>query len=351
MIRGGREQSMLNRAADYFHDFHCLAGACPHTCCAGWEVVLDEETALRYFQVPGALGEKLRSVIQADAEGDFCFPLRGGRCPFLNEENLCEIHLQLGEAATSVTCRSHPRFIEDYGAFREITLSAACPAANELLLGSREKLTFSSWEDQERSEPADPWLEGLTALRTRMLSILTDRKAPLRRRLTDFLLLAWQAQALLDEEQGEALGDLARTWGPQALECGAGPGLFPWARRVLGELEVLEADWRTLLRRGEETAPARGDEALLERVACYFAFRHLLKAVNDGDLLGRAQLCVLAVLTVERLTPVCGGLGEALRRFCQEIEHSEENVEALLEAFWQREELSLVCFFRELCLS
>ena len=92
MIRGGREQSMLNRAADYFHDFHCLAGACPHTCCAGWEVVLDEETALRYFQVPGALGEKLRSVIQADAEGDFCFPLRGGRCPFLNEENLCEIH-------------------------------------------------------------------------------------------------------------------------------------------------------------------------------------------------------------------------------------------------------------------
>ena len=164
-------------------------------------------------------------------------------------------------------------------------------------------------------------------------------------------LLAWQAQALLDEEQGEALGDLARTWGPQALECGAGPGLFPWALRVLGELEVLEADWRTLLRRGEETAPARGDEALLERVACYFAFRHLLKAVNDGDLLGRAQLCVLAVLTVERLTPVCGGLGEALRRFCREIEHSEENVEALLEAFWQREELSLVCFFRELCLS
>ena len=327
---------MLNRAADYFRDFHCLAGACPHTCCAGWEVVLDEETALRYFEVPGALGEKLRAVIQADAEGDFCFPLRGGRCPFLNGENLCEIHLQLGEEATSITCRSHPRFIEDYGPFREITLSAACPAANELLLGSRERLTFPSWEDEE---PGDPWLEGLTALRTRMLSILTDRKVPLRRRLTDFLLLAWQAQALLDEAQGEALGDLAGTWEPQVLDCGAGPGLFPGALRALGELEVLEEDWRTLLRRGEETAPVRGDEALLERVACYFAFRHLLKAINDGDLLGRAQLCVLAVLTVERLTPVCG-----------EVLHREGKPEALLEAFWQREELSLACFFRELCL-
>ena len=258
--------------------------------------------------------------------------------------------MQLGEEATSITCRSHPRFIEDYGPFREITLSAACPAANELLLGSRERLTFPSWEDEEPEEPGDPWLEGLAALRTRMLSILTDRKVPLRGRLTDFLLLAWQAQALLDEAQGEALGDLAGTWEPQALDCGAGPGLFPGALRALGELEVLEEDWRTLLRRGEETAPVRGDEALLERVACYFAFRHLLKAINDGDLLGRAQLCVLAVLTVERLTPVCGGLGEALRRFCREVEHSEENLEALLEAFWQREELSLACFFRELCL-
>ena len=183
-----------------------------------------------------------------------------------------------------------------------------------------------------------------------MLSILTDRQVSLRRRLTDFLLLAWQAQGLLDEEQGEALGDLARTWEPQVLDCGAGPGLFPEALRGLGELEVLEEDWRTLLHRGEETVPVRGDEVLLERIACYFAFRHLLKAINDGDLLGRAQLCVLAVLTVERLTPVCGGLGEALRRFCREVEHSEENLAALLETFWRREELSLVCFFRELSL-
>lgn len=204
--------------------------------------------------------------------------------PFLNEENLCEIHLQLGEAATSVTCRSHPRFIEDYGPFREITLTAACPAPNELLLGSRERLTFPSWEDEEPEEPGGPWLEGLMALRTRMLSILTDRQESLRRRLTDFLLLAWQAQALLDEAQGEALGDLARTWEPQALDCGAGPGLFPGALRALGELEVLEEDWRTLLRRGEETAPVRGDEALLERVACYFAFRHLLKAINVPEI-------------------------------------------------------------------
>ena len=90
------------------------------------------------------------------------------------------------------------------------------------------------------------------------------------------------------------------------------------------------------------------EETLLERAAVYFLFRYILKSVNDGDVLGRAEFCVLAVLTVERLAAVCG-LSEALRRFSCEIEHSEENLERLLEAFWQRETFSLERFQSELC--
>ena len=81
-------------------------------------------------------------------------------------------------------------------------------------------------------------------------------------------------------------------------------------------------------------------EPLLERIAVYFAFRYLLKAVNDGDLLGRAQLCLLAVLAVERLAAVTG-LPEALRRFSCEIEHDEDNLDALLDAFYQGDVVSL----------
>ena len=125
---------MRVRVPDYFDGFSCLAGACPHSCCIGWEVVLDEDTVRRYQQLPGALGERLRDAMALDGE-DVCFPLDGRRCPFLNQENLCDIHCALGPEATSVTCREHPRFTEDYGAFREITLSAACPKANDLLLG------------------------------------------------------------------------------------------------------------------------------------------------------------------------------------------------------------------------
>lgn len=337
--------AVRTRVPDYYGSFQCWAGACPHSCCTGWEVVIDPETARRYDGVAGPLGERLRAALQRDAEGEFCFALRGGRCPFLDGENLCEIHRELGEAATSATCREHPRFIEEYGPFREISLTASCPAANALLLGSREPLTFREWETPEAAEPGDPWLEPLLAVRTRMLALLGDRTRPLRRRLDAILALAQAAQPLLDADQGERLPDLAASWQPEEEPVPPGPGLFPAAQRFLAELECLEPDWRALLRQSETAAPVPAEEALLERTAAYFLFRQILKTVNDGDLLSRTALCVFAVLTVERLGAVCG-LPEALRRFSREVEHDQDNLEALQAVFWEAE--ALECLRREL---
>ena len=232
---------MLLRVPDYFEQFRCLAGACPHTCCAKWEVVIDEETAQRYQELSDPLGEKLRAVLRYDEDGDACFPLDGGRCPFLDGEGLCEIHRKLGEDATSITCREHPRFVEDYGPFREITLSASCPAANALLLGSREVLTFREREDGAPGEPGDPWLSWLLPLRQRMLEVTGDRSRPLRRRLAEVLALALEAQLCLDREREEDLAELIAGWQPKWTERAAGgPGLFPEALAYLAELETLE---------------------------------------------------------------------------------------------------------------
>lgn len=322
---------MRIRVPDYYEQFHCLAGACPHSCCEKWEVVIDEESVCLYQQIPGALGEKLRDAMKEDEGGDICFPLNGGRCPFLDEENLCEIHRQLGEQATSVTCQEHPRFTEDYGAFREVTLSASCPAANALLLGSEERLHFVDIETDETGDGGDPWLEGLLPLRDRMLELLSDRTMPLYQRLRQFLLLAVEVQQYLDEDETERLPVLAESWWGGEVPVVEGSSLFPDALRLLASMEVLEPDWKDLLRQAETIRTAEQPEPLLERIAVYFAFRYLLKCVNDGDLLSRAQLVVLAVLVVERLAAVCG-LPEALRRFSCEIEHSGENLEALQEA-------------------
>ena len=339
---------MRTRAPDYYGAFRCLAGACPHSCCIGWEVTVDEDTALRYFQQPGPLGDRLRAAMQVDEEGDFCFPLRGGRCPFLDGENLCQIHRELGPEATSATCREHPRFTEDYGPLRETSLAASCPAAAELLLGSRAPLTFPEAESEEAGEPGDPWLGPLLAVRGRMFALLGDRSQPLRRRLWEILSLARDAQELLDDDRAEDLPALAGGWrGEESPASGAGLGLFPAGLRFLSSLEALEADWRDLLRAAERAEPPAADPALLERIAAYFLFRHVLKAVNDGELLSRTALCAFAVLAAQRLAAVCG-LPEALGRLSRELEHDQDNLEAFRRAFWEREELSLERFREEL---
>ena len=302
---------------DYYEAFQCLGGQCPHTCCEKWEVVIDDATAARYAAETGTLGKRLRDTLRRDEDGDWCFPLRGGRCPFLDGENLCEIHRTLGQDATSVTCQEHPRFVEDYGAFREVTLSASCPAANALLLGSEAPLTFHVLETAEPEEDGDEWLEVLLPLRAALLETLADRSVPLRQRLRSFLTQAAQAQPRLD---GGETPD-------ETLEP-----LFPAALELLASLEVLDEDWPSLLRQAELAEIVSQPPQLLERIAVYFAFRYLLKAVNDGDLLGRAELCVFAVLVLERLAAVCG-LPEALRRFSAEVEHDDDNLDALLDAF------------------
>ena len=201
------EMTMI-RVPDYYDRFRCLAGKCPHSCCEAWDVVLDEGTVERYRREEGPLGEKLRGNM-VEEDGDICFALRGGRCPFLDEENLCEIHRQLGEEATSVTCQSHPRFMEEYDGLKEITLSASCPAANELLLGAQAPLRFVVTEEGGGGMPED--LAPLYTLRERALEELGDRSLPLRSRLKWLLALAVQAQALLEEGEEEALLELAQT--------------------------------------------------------------------------------------------------------------------------------------------
>ena len=63
-----------------------------------------------------------------------------GNCPFFNEDRLCDIHIELGEAYTSEICRNHPRFIEEYDGFSEISLSLSCPEVNRIILSDDKAL-------------------------------------------------------------------------------------------------------------------------------------------------------------------------------------------------------------------
>ena len=135
---------------DYYKEFKCIAGACKDTCCAGWEVDVDEESYQRYMQAGGSIGERLKAVMIPKSEGDGCsFRLMPDkRCPFLNEKNLCDIYTELGEDALCDTCTYFPRFVHDYGSCREMGPAPSCFTAAQLMVAKQAETELMSFEDK-----------------------------------------------------------------------------------------------------------------------------------------------------------------------------------------------------------
>lgn len=139
----------------FFDQFKCIGSACTDTCCAGWEIEVDETTAEGYLTEKGAFGDRLRREIGSEP-GEYFFKLQDNRCPFLNKENLCDIFINLGEDRLCDICREHPRFYNWFGDYTEVGLGLCCEEAERLLFSDSKPLTFveevTQDEDDELSE-------------------------------------------------------------------------------------------------------------------------------------------------------------------------------------------------------
>lgn len=83
---------------DYYADFACIAGACRHTCCVGWEIDIDPDSLRRYQAMPGEMGERLRSHIDIEETPHFRLTA-DERCPLLNTNGLCDLITAAGQDA------------------------------------------------------------------------------------------------------------------------------------------------------------------------------------------------------------------------------------------------------------
>lgn len=346
---------------DYFPDFHCLAGSCPDTCCKDWEIVIDPETLRYYRQLPGEFGQQVRSSL-VDLEGDICFRVESGHCPFQNEEGLCEIQLRLGEEHLCKTCYSHPRFIEEYGSTQEISLSLSCPAVADLLLRRDAPLTFVTrcTEDEvtDMNELDAELYHCLLTARKAAMALVQDRAISLGDRIGLLLIYCSRLQALIDrQDYGRCALLTARFREPETLDRQLARihrlrrrkrSFFPLAL-VLNNMEHLTDRFPALLQRvfdfrGDVQAFDREYAAQAENLMVYFLFRYFLKAVNDGRLLCRAAGCVFHLLSIRQLF-CAGGFAsmEELCRLCslysKEVEHSDENI-GLLQRIVDRGTLS-----------
>lgn len=300
---------------DYYRDFHCKAGNCKHTCCAGWEIDIDEETYESYKRIGGSFGKKLMTSIAAEDTPHFILEGEDERCPMLGQDGLCRLISEYGEEALCQICADHPRFYNCFSDRTEIGLGLCCEAAGELILGKRDKVRLITLSDDGNSEPISVGERHLFASRDKMLDILQNRQLPVPERIKQLLAFS----GLTDKRDIGQLADL------------------------FAGLERLDEKWTAILQKlpkavsGTPTDLDDAGQTVLEQFAVYLVFRYTPYLNRKAAVLSISavfrlyeSLCYTAITENGRLD--FEKAVELARLLSCEVEYSDENVDRLFGA-------------------
>lgn len=313
---------MLVTKPSYYPAFSCLAGVCPDSCCQDWQVQVDARHAALYSQLPGPLGEQLRSVLRQEDE-DIYMTIQDGRCPMWRRDGLCSIQAQLGEQALCDTCREFPRLTHDYGDFVELGLELSCPEAARLILNTPEAPLLTQDVPGGSAPDYDPQdMALLKESRTQALSLLQDGQSHPGQALAQLLLYGCQVQSALDGGQLEPFSSQDALETAQTM---AQPGSLDAIIGLFQELEILTPRWSERL---AHPAPGPWDKRTLA-LARYFVQRYWLQAVSDYDLYSRVKFACLACVLIKGLG---GDFLSTAQLFSKEIENDADNLDTLLDA-------------------
>lgn len=195
----------------HFYDkFVCTAGDCPDTCCAGWQIMIDEDSLKKYKNVQGEFGKRLHGSVNWEEE---CFCQNERRCAFLNDENLCDLYKALGPDALCDTCRLYPRHTEEFEGLRELSLSLSCPEAAKIILSCKEPVRFLEEETDEEDDFDEfdfMMFSRLEDTRDVLFSVLQDRNLPLTLRMAACEQLAERYQICMEEGREFEIDDLLK---------------------------------------------------------------------------------------------------------------------------------------------
>lgn len=284
-IKRGYDLSLTTIYPDFYEDFCCKADRCQHTCCAGWEIDIDAATAARYQQLTGQLGEAVRQNI-VETDGTWQFRLGAGdRCPFLQEDGLCELIRRADESILCDICTNHPRFFVALGDYELAGVGLSCEKSCELLLAD----------------------EAMLGLRTEKGETLALKE-----------LLQRLSLPVSDEDL--------------CYQTGLAPDDAAFVLACMQKTEPIDEAWSAQLvqMHAEVLAAGAGVPQVFDRIYQYILYRALehVPQYGLGTVLSYAQLNTDFIYLAYRLT---GQLDESIRRWSEQIEYSTENVRILLD--------------------
>lgn len=359
---------MRVRVPDYYKNFKCIAGDCTDTCCAGWEVDVDLKAQEYYKQVQGEFGARLKESTIIDPDGIRFTLTDRKRCCFLNDSNLCDLYIALGEEHLCDTCTDFPRFSETFGELKEMGISMSCPTAAELILNHEDMLT---WEEDELDEMIsindidyDLYMQ-LMASRSLCFKILMDRKRGIVWRMVSVLLLANDIQKLIYKGKYKKIAKLTDKYNDEAyldkivlknckkaLKHVDGTVNTESILKLFSEFEVVNDSWPDMLGKAVDCCGRvmnsdkdyigffKSREIQYEQMMVYFIYRYYMKAVYDEDLIAKVKLGVISIIVIrsveksewkENRKLSLERLIDIAHLYSKEIEHSDENMDGISE--------------------
>lgn len=315
----GTNDEVKEYMPDYYSEFSCVADRCRHSCCKGWEIDVDEDSLKYYASLPENWREKIASNIEVDETGaHFCLT-EEERCPFLQENGLCELILGLGEDALCQICTDHPRFRNFFPDRMETGLGLCCEAAGRLILGRKEKAELIQTEDNGETDTSAVINDPVFAFREELLSIAQNR--------------SFSAEVRAEK--------IASTAGIRYFR-----DITPYYGFLMS-LEHMEEEWTELLHALMNVppfcdAPAVSEltETAFEQLMVYLLFRHVPDADSRENACEQVLFVLFAFSLIRKLCALkelqagtlrLDDIVEICRLFSSEIEYSDENKDLIIE--------------------
>ena len=217
----------------YMLTFKCIGSACADTCCAGWDINIDEDTYKKYTNCTGKLKELVQGKFRENKNSEdylnkgFMILKEHNKCPFLNDNLLCDIHGGIGEENLCITCKRFPRVYNIIDDVYEKSGLSSCEEICNIAFLNKEKMEFIETEeeidesaieirriiDTEAFEGTDSLLQYFWDIRINSINIIQNRSFSIEERLGILKSFYTKIEEYYNEKDFEGIEDLLGEYG------------------------------------------------------------------------------------------------------------------------------------------
>lgn len=212
----------------YMLTFKCIGSECIDTCCAGWDINIDEDTYKKYTNCTGKLRDLVQGKFRENKNNEdyfnkgFMILKEENKCPFLNDSLLCDIHGGIGEENLCITCKRFPRVYNIVDNIYEKSALPSCIEACNLAFLNKDKMEFIECEekidesaveirriiDTESFEDTDSLLQYFWDIRVNSINIIQNRDFSIEERLSILKSFYNEIESLYKQEDFDSIEEL-----------------------------------------------------------------------------------------------------------------------------------------------